>query len=113
MKVTLDQLGDTALFATPVICILYDWKHNQYRLRDLGHVISLKYYREAVFPVLLTNWAVWIPDAYFRPRAFHVGAALHMDERKPPPRSRHERLRLRAEVKALAMPSSALHETIR
>jgi len=61
MKVTLDQLGYTALFATPVTCILYDWKHNQYRLRGLGHVISLKYYREAVFPVLLTNWAVWIP----------------------------------------------------
>jgi hypothetical protein len=61
MKVSLDQFGYTAIFATPVTCILYDWKHNQYRLRGLGHVFGLKYYREAVFPVLLTNWAVWIP----------------------------------------------------
>lgn len=61
MKVSVDQFGYTAFFATPVTCILYDWKHNRYRLRGLGHTLSLKYYREAVFPVLLTNWAVWIP----------------------------------------------------
>jgi len=60
-KVAVDQFVYTAFFATPVTCILYDWKHNGYRLRGLGHVLSLRYYREAAFPVLLTNWAVWIP----------------------------------------------------
>jgi hypothetical protein len=61
IKVMVDQFGYTAFFATPATCILYDWKHNHYRLHGLGHIFSLKYYRDVVFPVLLTNWAVWIP----------------------------------------------------
>ena len=61
IKVIVDQFGYTAFFATPVTCILYDWKHNGYQLRGLGHILKPAYYRDTVFPVLLTNWAVWIP----------------------------------------------------
>ncbi len=61
IKVLVDQLGYTALFATPVTCILYDWKQQGYRPRTLLRVFQPEYYRNVAFPVLITNWAVWIP----------------------------------------------------
>jgi hypothetical protein len=61
IKVLVDQLGYTALFATPVTCILYDWKQQGYHPRTLLRVFQPEYYRNVAFPVLITNWAVWIP----------------------------------------------------
>jgi len=61
VKVAVDQFGYTAFFATPVTCILYDWKLGGYRLRGMGRILKPTYYRDVVFPVLFTNWCVWIP----------------------------------------------------
>lgn len=61
IKVVVDQLGYTALFATPVTCILYDWKQEGYQPRVLLRVFRPDYYRQVVFPVLIMNWAVWVP----------------------------------------------------
>jgi hypothetical protein len=61
IKVLVDQFGYTAFFATPMTCILYDWKQQGYQPRTLLRVFSLEYYRTTAFPVLITNWAVWIP----------------------------------------------------
>lgn len=60
-KVSVDQFGYTAFFATPATCILYDWKHNGYRLRGMRQAFTWPYYRRVIFPVLFTNWCVWIP----------------------------------------------------
>jgi hypothetical protein len=61
IKVLVDQLGYTAFFATPMTCILYDWRHQGYRARTLLRVFRPDYYRDAVLPTLITNWAVWVP----------------------------------------------------
>lgn len=61
IKVIVDQLGYTAIFATPMTCILYDWKSRGYQFNTLKRVFSRNYYRDVVFPVLITNWAVWVP----------------------------------------------------
>lgn len=61
IKVLVDQLGYTAFFATPVTCILYDWKQSGYRARTLLQAFRPGYYRTTALPVLITNWAVWIP----------------------------------------------------
>ena len=61
IKVLVDQLGYTAFFATPVTCILYEWKQSGYLPRTLLRVFRLEFYRRAALPVLITNWAVWIP----------------------------------------------------
>lgn len=61
IKVLVDQLGYTALFATPVTCLLYDWKQHGYNLKRLRKIVDRSYYRRVVFPTLITNWAVWIP----------------------------------------------------
>lgn len=61
IKVLVDQLGYTAFFATPATCILYDWKHSGYQPRTLLRVFKPSYYRDAVLPTLITNWAVWVP----------------------------------------------------
>lgn len=61
IKVLVDQLGYTAFFATPVTCILYDWRHGGYQARTLLRVFRLGYYRDAVLPTLIANWAVWVP----------------------------------------------------
>lgn len=61
IKVVIDQFVYTAFFATPVTCVLYDWKRFGYRFRELFMEIDRGYYRRVVFPVVITNWAVWIP----------------------------------------------------
>lgn len=61
IKVLVDQFGYTAFFATPMTCILYDWKQEGYLARTLLRVFRADYYRETILPVLITNWAVWIP----------------------------------------------------
>lgn len=60
-KVSVDQFGYTAFFATPMTCILYDWKHNGFRLRGMRQAFTWRYYHRVIFPVLFTNWCVWIP----------------------------------------------------
>jgi hypothetical protein len=61
IKVIVDQLGYTAIFATPMTCILYDWKSRGYQFNTLKRLFTRNYYRDVVFPVLITNWAVWVP----------------------------------------------------
>lgn len=60
-KVAFDQCVYTAFFATPLTCWLYDWKHARYRLAQPRQLFTLSYYRETCLPVLIANWAVWIP----------------------------------------------------
>jgi hypothetical protein len=61
IKVVIDQFVYTAFFATPVTCVLYDWKRFGYRFGKVLEIIDRGYYRRVVFPVVITNWAVWIP----------------------------------------------------
>ena len=61
IKVVVDQFVYAAMFASPVTCVLYDWKHNRYALKGMPRVFSLSYYRGTIFPVLFANWCVWIP----------------------------------------------------
>ena len=61
IKVVVDQFVYAAMFASPVTCVLYDWKHNRYSLKGMSRVFSLNYYRGTIFPVLFANWCVWIP----------------------------------------------------
>lgn len=61
IKVVVDQFAYAAMFASPVTCVLYDWKHNRYSLKGMSRVFSQNYYRGTIFPVLFTNWCVWIP----------------------------------------------------
>ncbi|MDX1681339.1 MAG: hypothetical protein R3242_11490, partial [Akkermansiaceae bacterium] len=61
IKVAVDQFVYAALFASPVTCILYEWKLKGYRISRMPRVFSLRYYRDVVFPVLFANWCVWIP----------------------------------------------------
>lgn len=61
IKVLVDQFCYTAFFATPMTCILYDWKQQDYRMRTFLRLFHADFYRHAVLPALITNWAVWIP----------------------------------------------------
>lgn len=60
-KVCVDQFGYSTFFAVPAIALSFNWRRRQYKvaptLRDLDRAW---YLREAV-PVLLVNWAYWIP----------------------------------------------------
>lgn len=61
IKVVVDQFAYAAMFASPLTCVLYDWKHNHYSLKGMSRILSLDYYRNTIFPVLFANWCVWIP----------------------------------------------------
>ncbi|WPJ94755.1 hypothetical protein SH580_15080 [Coraliomargarita algicola] len=62
-KVLLDQFGWTVFFANPYQTILFIWKENQFRFSRVWQSMRpLKtFWGMRVLPVLITNWAFWIP----------------------------------------------------
>ncbi len=60
-KVLIDQFVYNPLFAAPVTVWCYAWKDRGYRLRRMGDLFTIRYYREAVVPTLVACWGVWIP----------------------------------------------------
>lgn len=62
-KVLFDQFVWTVFFANPYQTILYLWKNNGFSARRVvAQMIPFKpFWGKQVLPVLITNWAFWIP----------------------------------------------------
>jgi hypothetical protein len=60
-KVMVDQFGYAALWAVPSIVLAYAWKDAGFSWRALRQRLESGWYKRRVVPVLLSNWAVWIP----------------------------------------------------
>jgi hypothetical protein len=58
-QVVVDQFIYNPLFAAPVSVCLYEWKNSGYRWRR--ELLTARFYRERVVPVLFATWGVWIP----------------------------------------------------
>jgi hypothetical protein len=56
-KVAVDMLIFTPVIAAPLVTIVYTWKHASYRFPKL----DAAFYRDRIVPVLIPNWAVWVP----------------------------------------------------
>ena len=62
-KVLFDQFVWTVFFANPYQTILYLWKNNGFSLaKVVAQMFPFKpFWGKQVLPVLITNWAFWIP----------------------------------------------------
>jgi len=60
-KVLVDQFIYTVFFATPFSVGCYEWKHQNYSLKGMSRVFTLKYYQQKSVPALIASWGVWIP----------------------------------------------------
>ncbi len=59
-KVAFDQFVFTPVWL-PVIVVLYVWRGAGFRLSPTLSVLRDRFYRERVVPLLLPNWAFWLP----------------------------------------------------
>jgi hypothetical protein len=60
-KICIDQFIYSVFFAAPYEVIAYEWKNSGFSAATLRRCFSLRYYREKIFPTILTNWFIWIP----------------------------------------------------
>lgn len=60
-KVAIDQLVYVPVWAAPTIVLGYLWKDSGYRLGVMRRRLGPHWYRRRVLPMLLANWAVWVP----------------------------------------------------
>ncbi|MDQ8206966.1 hypothetical protein QEH52_05560 [Coraliomargarita sp. SDUM461003] len=62
-KVLVDQFGWTVFFANPYQTILFIWKENQFKFSRVWQSMRpfKSFWGMRVLPVLITNWAFWIP----------------------------------------------------
>lgn len=60
-KVCIDQFFYSTLFAVPAIAISFSWRNHGYNLRATTRQINTGWYLREAVPVLLVNWAYWIP----------------------------------------------------
>lgn len=60
-KVIADQFIATPLYGVPYWIIVFAWRENGYRFRPTFKMISRRWYRHSVMPLLLPAWCYWIP----------------------------------------------------
>ncbi len=60
-KVLVDQLIYTPFFATPFSVGCYEWKHQDYSLKGMSRVFTVRFYINKSIPALIASWGVWIP----------------------------------------------------
>ena len=62
-KVIVDQFAYTVFFANPYQTILFIWKENQFKFNKVWQSMRpfKTFWGMRVLPVLITNWAFWIP----------------------------------------------------
>jgi hypothetical protein len=61
IKVLVDQLAFTPLFAVPLGMALYEWKRCGYSGGALRGALTPGFYKVRVIPTLVAAWAVWVP----------------------------------------------------
>lgn len=60
-KVCIDQFGYSTFIAVPVIALSFNWRRRHYRVAPTMADLKNNWYLREVVPVLLVNWAYWIP----------------------------------------------------
>jgi hypothetical protein len=80
-KVLFDQFIWTVLFANPYQAILYLWKNTGFSWKSVGELMFpfRTFWGTQMLPVLISNWAFWIPMAYlvyFFPAELQVPMAI-------------------------------------
>jgi hypothetical protein len=60
-KTMVDQFIITPLIGIPFNVIVYEWKHQGYRLTGLSRVFSLRFYKQKILPTIVSGMGFWLP----------------------------------------------------
>lgn len=60
-KTIFDLLVYVPFYAFPILVLCYQWKDAGFRFRTVKPDLNRSWYGRRVFPVMVTNWAVWLP----------------------------------------------------
>jgi hypothetical protein len=60
-KVLFDQFVYVTVWGGPTMVILLMWKDMDYDTRGLLRLLNRRYYPERILPIVIPNWAVWLP----------------------------------------------------
>lgn len=60
-KVLADQLIYLPFWAGPIMMLVYLWKDNACSFSRTRAAIGPNWYRRRVLPLLISNWAIWVP----------------------------------------------------
>ncbi len=60
-KVCIDQFVYSTFFAVPAITFSFNWRRRDYQLGAALRDVDANWFLREVVPVLLVNWAYWIP----------------------------------------------------
>lgn len=61
MKTLVDQLIYVPLWAMPTMVVPYLWARRRFDFADTRQRLRGSWYRREVLPVMISNWAVWLP----------------------------------------------------
>lgn len=78
-KVLLDQLVFSPFFGTPFIVLYLRWRDHRFQFSSLKTCFRWSYYLDAIFPVQVAGWCIWIPAVclvYFMPPALQIPVAV-------------------------------------
>lgn len=60
-KVFVDEFIYVPTLSCIPIVIGYAWKNNQYKLKGTIESLGKNWYREKIFPMIVSSWFIWIP----------------------------------------------------
>ncbi|QDS97164.1 Mpv17/PMP22 family protein [Adhaeretor mobilis] len=61
VKTAIDQLLYVPAFGLLNVVLFYLWRDADYSFDKLQKLLGPKWYRTRILPVLISNWAIWIP----------------------------------------------------
>lgn len=75
LKLLADQFIFTPLYFAPISILAYLWKDSGFSVGEVRRRLERHWFRERVVPLLISNWAVWMPGVciiYAVPLALQV-----------------------------------------
>lgn len=60
-KTLVDQFAFTPFVTIPLTVVTLEWKHQGYALAGLSRVLSLRFYKQKIFPTVVSALGFWLP----------------------------------------------------
>jgi hypothetical protein len=64
-KIFVDQFVYMTIWGGPTMVVLLFWKDSEYRFDKVKGILNRRCYPDRIFPVIVSNWGVWIPAVAF------------------------------------------------
>lgn len=61
IKTLFDQLFYMPILGAVNMALFYHWRSHNYAWQSFKHTLGKYWYRDRIFPLLVSNWGIWIP----------------------------------------------------